>query len=513
MQTDFADDGVSDDLAKSPKLYITDTQNDAVEFKITSDDVDVTDSTFASFHAGQEVSTIVFTFEAVSTAIKGGQVRFTLPMGWTAMKAPSADGKITAVGELKIEGGGFQIKADRDKGIKKTPISVSNGGRTLTLGVPELAIHGVVKVTINKAEHKTTKIVSYVTVQSDATEDDKPEKIDGYFWTSGSRGRGYNAGAVEIEISNVKDGYGNATISHKEVSAGSTDQEIMVDFTAVGSMDGGAVRLVIPDDWGDLQDEDATEANYVEVDVVEGRGSAEANVADRAVIANLTGVQAGSVVRFSYGGGTVASRNGAEVEPSIRTDKDPAAFEIESDGDGNGRFEVVRGMQRTKAVKDAETKAETKPLGTVYDSYPGMLFVTVTGADDGSGTAEVEIVSTAKGEGEYPDDQDSDGDGNRTEVLDTLMRIHAGDMGTYLKFTYTPTQTIQAGKLKFKTHGKWSPPFNSPGTPGYTEFHETGAADIGNIEFDESDDSVTVDIDSIDPDSTIEIHYGAYGGE
>ena len=58
-------------------------------------------------------------------------------------------------------------------------------------------------------------------------------------------------------------------------------------------MDGGAVRLVIPDDWGNLQDDDATEANYVEVDVVKGRGSAEANVADRAVIANLTGRSSG----------------------------------------------------------------------------------------------------------------------------------------------------------------------------------------------------------------------------
>ena len=108
---------------------------------------------------------------------------------------------------------------------------------------------------------------------------------------------------------------------------------------------------------------------------------------------------------------------------------------------------------------------------------------------------------------------DSNGNGNLTEVLDTLMRIHAGDMGTYLKFTYTPDQTIESGQLKFKTQGEWSAPFNSPGTPGYTYFTETGAADIGNIEFDESDDSVTVDIDSIDPDSTIEIHYGAYEGD
>ena len=39
-----------------------------------------------------------------------------------------------------------------------------------------------------------------------------------------------------------------------------------------------------------------------------------------------------------------------------------------------------------------------------------MFRVAVTGADDGSGTAEVEIVNTAKGAGMYPDDQDSDGD-------------------------------------------------------------------------------------------------------
>ena len=136
----------------------------------------------------------------------------------------------------------------------------------------------------------------------------------------------------------------------------------------------------------------------------------------------------------------------------------------------------------------------------------------VKGADDGSGTAEVEIVATGSGAGMYPDDNDSDGDGDRTEVLAGLMRIHAGDMGTYLKFTYTPTQTIQAGQLKFQTHGEWSAPFNSPGTPGYTEFQETGSANIGHIEFNDTDNSVTVDIDSIAPGDTIEIHYGAYTG-
>ena len=115
---------------------------------------------------------------------------------------------------MSISGGDFQIKADRDKGIKKTPLSVSNGGRTLTLGVPALGEGDpAVTITINSFTGKD-EIAHSVTVQGKATEADKPEKVTGYFWTSGSRGTGHNAGAVDVEITNVADGYGTATISN-----------------------------------------------------------------------------------------------------------------------------------------------------------------------------------------------------------------------------------------------------------------------------------------------------------
>ena len=68
----------------------------------------------------------------------------------------------------------------------------------------------------------------------------------------------------------LPDGYGTATISPESVKAGSDDKEITVEYTVPGTMDGGAVRLVIPNGWGSLQDDDATEANYVEVDVSRG---------------------------------------------------------------------------------------------------------------------------------------------------------------------------------------------------------------------------------------------------
>ena len=247
-----------------------------------------------------------------------------------------------------ISGGGFERIA-----TKTEPQTSVSAGQTVTVAVPSLAIDGdPIKITLNQSKHATTKIISPVVVQSDATEADKPEKITGYFWASGTRGRGYSAGSVEVEITNVADGYGTATIEPYRTLSRLvvTTEEFTVDYTVPGSMDDGIVRLVIPENWGNLQDDDPTEGNYVEVDVI-GRGSADPNVADRAVEATLTGVVKGSVVRFTYGGGTVASRNGAEVQPRITTPNAPAEFIIETDGDGDGSFAEVRGMQRTKAQK------------------------------------------------------------------------------------------------------------------------------------------------------------------
>ena len=71
---------------------------------------------------------------------------------------------------------------------------------------------------------------------------------------------------------------------------------------------------------------------------------------------------------------------------------------------------------------------------------------------------------------------------------------------TYLMFTYTPSETIQDGQLKFAAPGEWTDPQNNPGTAGYTFIDDTGTSDIDHIEFDEDDGSVTVDIGYIDPD-------------
>ena len=491
-------------LSESPKLYITATMDGAVEFTLGGE----VSQTYPA--AGEKELT--FAFKAVDTSIRDGQVRFTVPSGWTPPKKPDADlEKVAKLGELAVTGGGI----DKDNITSK----VSVNGRIVTVKVPMLnpdptADNHTVKITLKNFKNETTEIVSNVTVQPNATEPDKPVKIVGRFWTkSPITGSGHNAGTVTVEIGNAPDGFGTATIDPDDsLKAGSEDEDITVRYTVPGTMEGGAVRLSLPNSqWGSFQDDDATEANYLEVDV-SGGGSATTNVGPTAAIATLSGVAKGSVVIFRYGGGTVASRNGAQVQSALAGSKAPAAFVIESDGDSNGSFKVVKGMQRTKKQKEADKESEEKPLGAVYDTDAGMLFVTVTGADDGNGSAEVEIVNTGQGTGKYPDILDTDGDRDRMELVDS-MRIHAGDTGTYLKFTYTPTQTLQNGQLIFETQGGWSAPQNNPGSAGYTYFTETGTAEIDEITFDEDDDSVTLDIDFIDPEGTIEIHYGAYEGD
>ena len=73
-----------------------------------------------------------------------------------------------------------------------------------------------------------------------------------------------------VDITNVASGSGMATISPHSAEAGSTDNDMTVRFEAQGSMDGGQVRLDLPDGWGKLQETNASGANYARVRVSSG---------------------------------------------------------------------------------------------------------------------------------------------------------------------------------------------------------------------------------------------------
>ena len=85
------------------------------------------------------------------------------------------------------------------------------------------------------------------------------------------------------------------------------------------------------------------------------------------------------------------------VEPcAIRTVLQPKAniglaeFTIKSDGDGDGIFDEVRGTKRDQVDIDKTPE----PLGAAHrdGANLGVLRIDVTGAGDGSGTAEVALL-------------------------------------------------------------------------------------------------------------------------
>ena len=194
-------------------------------------------------------------------------------------------------------------------------------------------------------------------------------EVQGYFWTSSPLSKRRSAGIVEIEVTQVEDGYGEATIQaaaadSAKVKAGSDNNIIQVEFTAVGTMDGGAISLERAKGWGNFQADDATIRNYVEVEVVKGRGKLDTvDVGPDIVIAYLEAFPDKSVIRFTYGDGTVRTQNGAVAQPDIGL----AEFTIQTDGDGDGDFDNVRGTERTAAEKDKTPE----PLGAVYRDRDG----------------------------------------------------------------------------------------------------------------------------------------------
>ena len=458
-----------DKLEKDATFYVTKPENELVVFEIDGD---------TTFEAAS-LQTVIFKFTAKGTPIRDGKVWFKIPSDWSDPEESDKD----ELGQV----------AESDD------VTVSSSGR-IEIAVEELALNDFVKVTYG-GKTKMAEVSDTAATQT----------IEGMFQAyPGARSR--SAGTVEVTITNAEDGSGTATIdpgADESVRAGSVENLIVATFEAAGTMDGGSVSFEPATGWGDLQ-QDPTKINYIDVQV-SGRG-AELGVVDygsRIVVANLMTLPPGGEVEFSYGGGTVDDSNGAQAQSDIGI----ANFIIKSAGSANGQLKELSGEELTDDDKETNEKA----LGRVYDSAAGVLKVAVMGASDATGFGDVTVVKSAQSPDgkaiKYVDYADMDEDGDEAEEVDDI-RIHAADDNTYLKFVYTPTQTIEDGELKFTVDidaGWSSPQGTSTGIAGYTRVDKTGAdTDLGLATFDTTAGFVTVPIDHIDTAGTIEIHYGAY---
>ena len=454
-----------------------------VDFEIVDLDDGSSDPS-PSYPAGSR-QMIGFKFTARNTKVmEGGKFVIELPKLWTSASEKPSSGRAQVM-EVIAEGAKAVSKLEK-------PLIVSGRKITYTFGEAGLARGKSVTIQygVDPDGDKDYRAVM-PSVAGDVV-------AKGHFLAA----KGFTTYLVremDVEITNVEDGHGTATIRPTSVEAGSDDNKITVKFKASGSMGGGRVSLEIPAGWGEMQNVSSTDPNYVTVTSrVEGVAGNYDDLddadGDSRVIAELPDdFGAGKEVTFTYGGDPGTAEANAVAQDSVA---DYASFIIESDGDGDGDF--------AKLTSETAAPTGTDGLGKIYMDADGQLRVQVKSATAGVGTASVTIGASKGGSEQYRLDDGS---------LKSEERVHAADDETYLKFTYDPEQDITKGKLELTIPNTWSEPQDgTTGNPGYIRFRSTG--DLGTspvFNHGSSGSTVTVTIDDLDHDETIEIDYGRSG--
>ena len=460
-------DGTALRDADNPPMEVVGTTQGDVAFEIV-DDTGAPIS--APEYNAASLASIRFRFTAENTVIQpGGTLRFTVPFEWSQPSVTDRANRAT-VSIVHLDDDGNETFVDKvaDKWALRAR------GRDVTLTIdPKGKLDPGSSVIIRYGTPDTKYPVKISeSVRGTAGSDADGLSIRGYFKVSSATGfPERDAGRVWVDITNVKDGTGTVKVTPPSVRASSTDNLIRVVYTAIGTMDGGAVRITIPQNWGLPQNDDAEKPNYVNVTVSSGAKLTSEVLHDdgRFVQANLTTLGAGDNVSFTYGGGRGANRGAV-----AQADLGDAVFLVESRGSSGGTFE---------AIVDNMDKA-ISPI------------VEVKSARSGSGTVALAITNNKSGSVVY------DGVAER--------RIFAGDDKTYLVLTYTAEQTIAEGQLKLIVPSGWTAPQEeNTDRPGYTEI-EDGNALVSNEEYNGQSVTATIEMDRGD---VIKIHYGRYTTE
>ena len=477
-------------------LYAVRSKNVDVAFNVLSGTALLDHVTYSA----ASKQSIIFRFEADNTSIKGGQVSFNIPRaaGWSTPIAEDTkkvkDGEVTATIDKDGTVG--------DGAATKIAAGEIKTGRQVTITVDALPQGGHVDVTYSNA------VVQYTADTVD---------FIGEFKASPADRLPRRAGRVEVEITNVADGSGSATISTgtspaHTARAGSTDNKITVKFTAPGSMGGGQVALELPSGWGGMQADNDDEPNYIKVEAGSGGtldSSTPAYVGRDVVVANLEDFEKDDTVTFTYGYGS-GDESGAEAPSEIGVGE----FVVSSAGARDGQLEELGGD-----AKRPDDKEEDELLGKIYwieaggdkdafdrgtDIADGALRIKVVSAADGTGTAQVEIRDSSSPTGKYGIDA-----AGETDADAVTQQVHAGDDSIWLLFTYIPGETIRDGELRFTVPTGWTiPQEDDQGEAGYTYFNEVGGASIGSPDIPGDSRTITVEIIEMTKNDAIEIHYG-----
>ena len=371
--TSINDEPITDDpntdADETANIIVLGTVKEDIDFEIV-DEFDI--SVSLPLYPAVSEEQIRFRFEAEDTTIQeGGSVWFNIPSSWTKpdFDAKDKDKGVKAKTGILVDGALVEETADDGKGWT---LKISGHKITVEIGAEGTLNEGD-SITIQYGDGDFPGIIQD-NKSGDPTKDGDGVSIRGYYRAAkasdGFRQR--DAGKIWVDVGNVADGDatpGTATIttSPGTIRAGTTDNLIKVVFTAVGTMDGGAVRLTIPPGWGPMQ-QDPLERNYIQV--VPRSALADEDPLDLTddgvtITATLKKFAAGNTLTFIYGDGTgAADKKGAEAQDDI----DSAFFEIDADADADGVFASVEGEEPSEDLPESNLPGRftTKRASTVF---------------------------------------------------------------------------------------------------------------------------------------------------
>ena len=288
--------------------------------------ISVVDSTGDQLSNAGEAETLVFTFEAQG-AMDDGEISLTIDSNW-----PDPTTANTAVASTGSTGTAVFI----GKTITIPIVGLSPPQKvTITYGTPagnEVGAPGVPETSsfIFKSKGTPTGVLTQV------------------------------GDPLTIEVKQARDGSGTATISSipATITAAIPSNQVTVVFTAVGTMNGGKLRLTRPANWPILF-KDADNVVHVTATSTTGGVLGGVDVLADTITVNLTSLAANQTVTFTYTGATAQA-----------IAQDGVVFQVESQGD-----------DETTAPANALAVLATQPT------------VDVDEAADGSGTATLALLS------------------------------------------------------------------------------------------------------------------------
>ena len=258
-------------------MVVVGTMEDDVVFEVV-DESDIPNSNPS--YPASSLQSIRFKFTTENTAVQSdGRLWFTVPVGWSLPSLTDKTGKATVSivaknGEAIVNDDGDLMpvrqlpKIGDDNAGSEMVLSVSGRSVILSIGAKGgLGEGDSVTIRYGDSDDPMKFPVQISASAKGTTSDGDGLAIRGHFRVSDDF-RQRDAGTIWADVTNVKDGTGTAALSASPatVRAGSTRNTITVTYTGTGTMDGGALRFTIPEDWGAMQD-DPLERNHLDVDV------------------------------------------------------------------------------------------------------------------------------------------------------------------------------------------------------------------------------------------------------